>query len=415
MSKSNTEHEQPIDWWTILSDLEFLTDPYPTLKRLQKRGTLHFDPETNIFFVLGHDGFSRIVKAPQMGRDTRKWKGGWNSPEYRDRDPIGYQLYSGSQPQMINCDGDDHARMRGVYAPAFRAQMMSDLAPMIKAESARLIEQLPLGKTVNFIEAYAAPLPLRVLGNLFDIPPSMDSAISKWSSALIRLADIMMSPEQKLEALTAQNELKAYLSEQIALRRKNPGDSLMDMAIRALDDGTLSEEETLTNLVSMFIAGHETTVTLIGNGMFLLLKNSDQMNALRQDNSSMRSAVEEFLRFEPGGNMILRIALEDYELEGTIIPAGAMVIGMIGAVNRDPNKFDNPDQFDMNRSPNPQYTFGGGAHICIGAPLARMEAHIAFSALLEKFSTIELAGTPQWRLDRRNARGMSNLPVRLEI
>jgi len=415
MSKTKPEHQAPIDWWSTLSDLDFLTNPYPTLNRLQKRGTLHFDPETNIYFVLGHDSFSRMAKAPQMGRDTRKWKGGWHSSEYRDRDPVGYELYSGSQPQMINCDGDDHARMRGVYAPAFRAQMMSDLAPMIEAESSRLIEQLPIGKTVNFIEAYAAPLPLRVLANLFDIPPSMDAAISKWSSALIRLADIMMSPQQKVEALTAQNEFKAYLSEQIAQRRKNPGDSLMDVAIRALDDGTLSEEETLTNLVSMLIAGHETTVTLIGNGMFLLLNNPDQMATLRQDNSHMRNAVEEFLRFEPGGNMILRVALQDYELEDTIIPAGAMVIGLIGAVNRDPNKFENPEHFDIKRSPNPQYTFGGGAHVCIGAPLARMEAHIAFSALLENFSTIELVGKPEWRLDRLNARGLSNLPVRLEV
>ena len=128
----------------------------------------------------------------------------------------------------------------------------------------------------------------------------------------------------------------------------------------------------------------------------------------------MSTAIEEFLRVEPGGNMILRVAKTDYQIEGQTIPAGSLVLGLVGGVNRDPARFENPDQFDVSRTPNPHLTFGGGAHICIGAPLARLEAHISFSALLDNFSTIELVGKPEWRLDRLNARGLGNLPIRLE-
>jgi cytochrome P450 len=414
MTHTTPEEGNSIDWWPTLMDQAFLKKPYPTLKRMQQQGLLHHDPDSNIFFVLGYAAFSRILKAPEMGRDTRDWQGGWHTREYKKKDPVGYALFSGTQHQMINCDGDDHTRLRGVYTAAFRAQMMHDLAPMIEAETSQLLDRLPTGETVNFIKAFAGPLPLRVLCNLFDIPSSMDADISRWSAALIRMSDIMMTPEQKQEALDALIEFKAYLREQISARRDNPGNNLMDVAIQALNDGILNEEETLTDLLSMLIAGHETTVTLIGNGLYLLLENPDQMAALRQDRALMRTAIEEFLRVEPGGNMILRVAKTDYQIEGQTIPAGSLVLGLVGGVNRDPARFENPDQFDVSRTPNPHLTFGGGAHICIGAPLARLEAHISFSALLDNFSTIELVGKPEWRLDRLNARGLGNLPIRLE-
>jgi len=164
----------------------------------------------------------------------------------------------------------------------------------------------------------------------------------------------------------------------------------------------------------MVIAGHETTVSLISSGLYLLLKHPEAMAKLRNDRSHMKTAIEEFMRIEPGGNMILRIAKSDYDVAGITIPAGELVMGLIGATNRDPKKFADPDNFDITRSPNPQLTFGGGPHVCIGASLARLEADIAFSSLLDSFSNIELAGTPEWRLDRVNARGLSKLPIMLE-
>ncbi|WP_321505403.1 cytochrome P450 [Breoghania sp.] len=413
MSKdiSSTGVSGGIDWWSVLSDRDFLANPYPQLRRLQEKGPVHFDPASGIYFILGHRAFARVSKSSSMGRDTRNWLGGWNSDDYRAHDPVGYKLFSEFQPQMINCDGEEHRRMRKVYEPAFRAQAMSRMAPLIEEQAARLLAAMPDDGEVDFIEAFAAPLPLRVLCELFDIPESLDETISRWSASLIRIGDILMTPDQKLEAQAALAEFKDFLREQIRARENRHEDNLMGLALHAYKDGTLDEEETLTNLVSMLVAGHETTVTLIGNGLLLLLRNPAELARLRTEPALTRTAVEEFLRMEPGGNMILRVAREDFEVEGMTIPRGAPVIGLIGAINRDPARFERADELDVARPANAQFTFGGGAHFCIGAPLARLEAQIAFSRLLEKYAHIDLAGTPEWRLDRMNARGLGHLPI----
>lgn len=402
-----------IDWWSILTDRAFLENPYDELKRLQALGPVHLDEASGVYFVLGHRAFLKVAKSSELGRDTRHWKNGWTAPDYRVHDPVGYRLFSEFQPQMINCDGAEHARMRKVYEPAFRSQAVRDVGALVEAEAAQLLDAMPREGTVDFIEAFAGPLPLRVLCKLFDIPQSLDETVARWSASLIRIGDILMTPDQKSEALEALTEFKAFLREHVAARRARPGDSLMDLAIRAHDDGTLDEEETLTNLVSMLVAGHETTVTLIGNGLLLLLRHPGEMARLRADRNLLRTAIEEFLRMEPGGNMILRVAREDVEVEGTLIPAGAPVLGLVGAINRDPARFERADEVDIGRPANAQLTFGSGPHVCIGAPLARLEAHVAFSALLDRYGSIELAGEPEWRLDRLNARGLGCLPVRV--
>lgn len=412
---AETLREPAIDWWPLLTSRAFLESPYPELARLRDRGAVQFDEKSGIWFVLGHAAFSRVLKAPEMGRDTRLWKGGWYDEAYRRDDPVGWQLFSEFQPQMIASNPPDHGRMRGVYEPAFRAQAMAGLQAMIQAEADRLVEAMPEAGTVNMIEAFAAPLPLRVLCKLFEMPEEMDGPIGRWSASLIRAGDILMTPEQKREALDALIEFKAFLRDHIAGRRRGSAqDSLMELAVRAHEEGTTDEEETLTNLVSMLIAGHETTVTLIGNGLMLLLRHPDQLARLRAEPELVRPALEEFMRVEPGGNMILRVAIEDFEIDGTVIPAGAPVIGLIGATNRDPRRFERPDDLDIGRRPNAHLTFGGGIHSCIGAPLARLEGRIAFATLLRRFPSLELAGEPVWRLDRLNARGLSDLPVRVD-
>lgn len=402
-----------INWWGTLQDKSFLTDPYPQLKAWRELGAVHHDRASDIYFVLGHKEFAKMARAPQMGRDTSKWRDGWASPEARARNPESYQLFSEIQPQMINVNGADHARMRGVFENAFRPAAIAAMAPMIKAEADRLLEALGDGGEVDLIKCFAAPMPLRVLCNLLDIPAEMDESIRNWSASMIRVLDIMTTQETRHEALVALHEFKAYLTGFLAERRKDPGEGIIAALLAASDAGILNPEETLMNLVSMLIAGHETTVTLIGNGMLSLLRHPDQLARLRADRSLTPSAVEEFLRYEPGGNMILRVATEDFPVGDKVIPAGCMVLGLIGAVNRDPASFVDPDQLDVGRSPNHHFTFGAGAYTCIGAGLARLEGQIAFDALLDRFPSIELAGEARWRLDRVNARGLENLPVRL--
>ena len=402
-----------IDWWTLLNDRTFLTDPYPELKRIQQSGPIHYDEPSGVYFVLGHREFVRIATALEMGRDTRHWTNGWCTAQNRQRDPVGYRLLSEFQPQMINSNPPDHGRMRAVYEHAFKPDAVAGHASMIQAEADSLLDAMPGEGSIDLLPAFATPMPLRVLRNLFDIPPEMDGAIGRWSAALIQIGDILMTPAQKHAAHHALAEFKAYLRRHLAQRTPNPGNGMIDEVVRAFDEGVLNEEETLTNLVSMLIAGHETTVTLIGNGMLCLLRHPEQLARLRADPALMRTAIEEFLRYEPGGNMILRVAVEDLQVGDAIIPKGSPVLGMIGAINRDPARFEDPDRFDIARRPNPHLTFGLGIHLCIGAPLARLEAHIAFRSLLDRYARIELAGEPEWRLDRINARGLHSLPLQV--
>ncbi len=411
MAETTTAAVTGHDWWAMLTDRAFLENPYPQLRRLREQGPIHLDAQSGIYFILGHEAFQRVVKAPEIGRDTRPWKNGWYNEEYRRRDPVGYRLFDDFQHQMINRDGADHKRMRGMWQSSFSAPAMNALAPMIQAEADRLLGRLPDEGGFDIIEEFAGPMPLRVLCNLFKLPAAMDDDIRRWSASLIRVGDIMMTSEQKQEALDALDSFKAFLRATLAERRARPDDGLLSVVIRAQDEGVLNEEETLVNMVSMLVAGHETTVTLIGNGLLLLLRNPGQMERLRGDRSLVRPAVEEFLRFEPGGNMVLRVAVKDVDVCGTLIPAGSPIIGMIGAINRDPARFDRPDDLDVGRTGNAHFTFGGGPHFCLGAPLARLEGQIAFASLIDRWPSIALAGQPEWRLDRLNARGLRTLPV----
>lgn len=401
------------DWWPMLAESDFRANPYPHLRRLQEQGPIHFDTRSGIYFILGHEAFSQIVKSPLIGRDSRYWKNGWHREEYRQEDPVGYKLYEGIQPQMINVDGADHQRMRGMWEASFKFSSIKSQTAMIEEQADLALSRLPDEGEIDILKEYAAPLPLRVLGNLLHIAPEMDKDIFRWSEALIQVADIMTTPEVKQQALDSLISFKTYLRAYLAERRAKQDGGLVNIILKAQDDGVLNEDETLVNMVSMMIAGHETTVNLIGNGLWLLLRHPDQMERLRADYALIPTAIEEFMRCEPNGNMILRVAREDVEICGTPIPAGAPILGMIGAINRDPARFENPDSFDVGRSSNPHFTFGGGPHICLGAPFARLEGRIAFTKLLDRWPSIQSAGQADWRVDRLNARGLVSLPVRV--
>jgi cytochrome P450 len=402
-----------IDWWTMLTDPAYLRDPHAQLKRIRELGPVHHDSASDVYFVLGHSEFRLMAAAPEMGRDTRLWTNGWSRPENKQRDPLTYDLFNEFQRQMVNANPPDHRRMRDVYEKALRPADMAQFLPMIEAECRQLLDALPDGSPVDFMTAFANHLPLRVSRNLFGIAPEMDGQLAQWNSALIKIGDIMMGPDQKREALTAFRQYKDYLRGHLASRRGGPGDGFVGLALGALADGVMDEDETLNNLLGL-ISGNETTVTLLGNGLLTLLRNPEQLDALRTDPQLMRSAIEEMLRYEPSINFILRVAIEDFQCGALRIPAGSLAIGLVGAINRDPARFDEPDLFDVTRQPNAQSIFGGGPHVCIGAALARMEAQAAFGALLERFPRIELAGEPVWWVDRTNQRGLQTLPVRLE-
>lgn len=401
-----------IDWWTMLMDPDFLKNPYPELKRIRELAPIHYDPESGIYFIMGYDEFSHMAKTKLMGRDTTYWANGWNSPENRLKDPETYELFTEFQPQMINANPPDHLRMRGVYGKAFRQGDMARYLPMIEAECQKLLDTLPVDTPFDFMEAFGNPLPHRISLNLFGIPEDMVEPINRWIAALSWLGNIVMTPEQKREAKTAQDEFKDFVRRHLDSFKADPGDGLMSLALAAAEDGTMNEEETVNNVV-MLISGSRTTLTLLGNGLLTLLKNPDQFQKLRDNRGLMRTAIEEMLRYESGSAIIPRAGVKDFRCGDVVIPAGSLAIGLVGSINRDPARFKDPDTFDVARNPNHQLAFGGGPHVCIGKALARMTAKVAFDALMDRFPHIELAGEPEWWTDRSDQRGLHALPVRL--
>ena len=401
-----------IDWWAMLTDPEYLRNPYPELKRIRELAPIHYDSVSGVYFVLGHREFGFMAKAPEMGRDTRLWTNGWSTAENKLRDPVSYELFSEFQRQMVNANPPDHRRMRNVFEKAFRAVHAPAFLPVIEAECRQLLDALPVDTPVDFMTAFANHLPRRVSRNLFEIPPAADKQLAQWNAALIKIGDIMMTPDQKRDALTALREFKAYVRDYLGSRKADPGEGFIGMALAACSEGAMDEEETLNNLVGL-ISGNETTVTLLGNGMLTLLRHPVQLEKLRAKRDLLPSAIEEILRYEPGINFILRVAIRDFQCGDVSIPAGSLAIGLVGAFNRDPARFEDPDAFDIARHPNPHSIFGGGAHVCIGAALARLEAETCFAALLDRYPRIELAGEPVWWVDRTNQRGLQTLPLRL--
>lgn len=399
-----------INWWRMLTNPEYLCNPYPELRRIREIAPVHYDPASDIYFVLGYQEFGQLARASEMGRDTRVWTNGWSTPANKQRDPISYQLFDEFQRQMVNANPPDHRRMRTVYEKAFRTAHIGAVLPMVESECTALLEAIPAGNPVDFMTAFANVLPRRISCRLFEIPLSMDEQIARWNGALLKIGDILMSPDQKQEAHSALLEFKAYMGDFLLARKDDPGDGLIGMTIAAMREGILDQEEAINNLIGL-ISGNETTVTLFGNGLLALLQHPQQMERLRANPELLRTAIEEMLRYEPGINFILRVAVQDYPCGGMLIPAGSLVIGLVGAFNRDPARFGDPDVFDIARQPNQHSIFGGGAHVCIGAALARLEAQAGFSALLARFSHIELAGEPRWWVDRTNQRGLQSLPL----
>jgi len=407
---SSLPPEFGIDWWTLLTDPEFLKNPYPELNRIRELAPIHYDASSGIYFILSYRPFSEMATTPQMGRDTTFWSNGWSSPENKLRDPLTYELFTEFQPQMINANAPDHRRMRGVFEKAFRPASIANYLPLIESECKRLLDAIPLNTPFDFMTAFANPLPHRISLKLFDIPEEMDEPIAQWIAALSWLGNIIVTPEQKQEAQKAQREFKDYVRGHLATCSKNPGEGFIGLALAAEAQGIMTDEETLNNVV-MLISGSRTSLTILGNGLLTLLKHPDQFNKLRANRDLMRTAIEEMFRYEPGSSLIPRAGITDFQCGDTLIPAGALAICLVGAINRDPERFDHPDVFDVARQPKANSAFGGGAHICIGKALARMTAHVAFNAIMDRFDRIELAGEPVWWTDRSDQRGLASLPL----
>ena len=282
----------------------------------------------------------------------------------------------------------------------------------------RLLDEMEkTGGTVDLIEDFAAAIPVEVIGNLLDVPHDERGPLRDWSLAILGALEPALTQEQLQAGEDAVRDFLAYLETLVARRRANPGDPDRDMLTRLLagesDGGRLSEEELLQNCVFILNAGHETTTNLIGNALELLDRFPDERARLLADPGLVPSAVEEALRFESSNQLGNRRTAVPVEIGGVQLPEGSSLTLCIGAANRDPAVFDDPERFDIGRKPNRHFAFASGPHQCIGMAVARLEGRIAIERFLSRFPRYRLEGTPV-RSQRIRFRGFTSIPARLE-
>jgi cytochrome P450 len=312
----------------------------------------------------------------------------------------------------------DHTRLRGLVSKAFTPRTVERLRPDIVALVDGLLASIPDGEVVDVMDALSFPLPVAVIGRMLGVPEEDWERFRFVMGQATLLLEPVLQPDEVESALVAQAELERYFRQLVALRRKSPGDDLLSQLI-AVEEGSdrLNETELVSTAILIFGAGFETTTNLIGNGLLALLDNPEELGRLREDRvgpasgSAMRLAVEELLRYDSPVQFDGRRAFEDLDIAGVDVAAGTEVITVLGAANRDPARFSDPNRLDLRRDEGPPLSFAGGIHYCLGAALARAEGEIVFDRLLGRYPMIELASaTPEFR-NRITLRGLERLPV----
>ncbi len=387
---------------------EFVQNPYPSFQLLRENQPLMKTP-------LGFWVASRYADVQMILKDKRFGKGFEERMKMRiGEDVFDNPVYANMRTWMLVQDPPDHSRLRGLVAKAFTARRIESLRPQIEALVDELLDGVADRNRMDFIKDFAYPLPVNVICDMLGIPPEDRSRFETGSKISGRLIDPTPVSEDELRQIADGFEGQAaYFRELFAKRRAAPQDDLTTVLVQAEEAGErLSEAELVGNVILLFGAGHETTVNLLGNGLFALLQNPDEYAKLRANPDLVPGAVEEMLRFDSSVQMTGRTAMEDVEINGVTIPKGEHIINLLGAANRDGAEFDDPESFHVDRKDVRPTSFGGGIHFCLGAQLARVEADIAFRHLLKRLPDLRLEAPdqPNWR-PTFTLRGLTSLPI----
>ncbi|CCH32294.1 cytochrome P450 [Actinosynnema sp. NPDC047251] len=401
----------------LVLDDEFVQDPYPVYAKLGTEGSVHrvmMPPGVplcgglEVWLITGYEAVRSALADPRLSTDLNRIHGLFarKGPDRAQRGGFSSALAS----HMMHTDPPDHTRLRKLVSKAFTGRAVEALRPGIEEITDGLVDALADHDTVDLLDAFAFPLPIRVICLLLGVPVEEQENFKSWSQALVS-GD---SPEAAAAAATAVAE---YLGDLIGRKRRAATDDVLTALISAHDvDDRLTGTELVSTAYLLFIAGFETTLNALGNGTLHLMRNRDQWEALRADRRLLPGAVEEFLRLEsPLKHATFRCATESLSIGDVEIPAGDFVLPAIAAANRDPLRFGDPHALDVRRPAAGHLAFGHGVHHCLGAPLARVEAQTAFGALLDAFPAMTLAVDPEdlrWR-NSTIIRGLDSLPVRL--
>jgi cytochrome P450 len=392
----------------------FTTDPYDQYARLREHDPVHHSA-LGMWVLSRHEDVNRLLRDPSTSVDRD------NAPD-SDRnanvaEAFGERRNRGTRA-MLNADPPDHTRLRRLVSKAFTPRMVEGLRPRAQAVCDALLDEVDDGgPDVDLVAALAFPLPFTVICDMLGMPiGETRDEVRAWSHTLAGALEPMLSLEQAQAAALASDALRAYLLEVLAAKRAHPGEDLLSALLHAEDEGdVLSTDELLDQVNLLFVAGHETTVNLIGNGTLALLRHPEQLERLRCDPSLLANATDELLRWDSPVQFSRRILLADHAIDGVTIPAGSFVLTILGSANRDPERWgDDADALDLGREGAGQHlSFGAGIHHCLGAALARVEGQVAFGSLLARYPSIEpTTHEPAWN-GRALLRGLDSLPVRL--
>jgi cytochrome P450 len=384
----------------------FLDDPYPWYAALREHDPLHALAGGGVFLARYDDALA-VYRAPQASSDKKAEFG----PKLGDS-----PLYEHHTTSLVFNDPPLHTRVRRILMGALNQKAIARMEANVVRLVDALLEEMAAQREVNFIDAFAARIPIEVIGNLLCIPHEERGPLRGWSVAILSGLEPQLTPAMLAAGNRAVTEFIDYLEGLVAARRKAPGDYETDVLTRLIqgeqDGASLTAQELYHQCIFLLNAGHETTTNLIGNGVWALLERPRELARLRADPSLVPGAIEEMLRYDGPIQLNNRRLSAPLALSAGTLPAGALITIGIGAANHDPAQFPEPERFDVGRKPNRHLAFGQGEHVCVGMNVARMEGRIALSRLLARFATIEPAGMPE--RDRRvRFRGFRNLPLRL--
>nr|ABP43711.1 cytochrome P450 [Mycolicibacterium gilvum PYR-GCK] len=384
-------------------------DPYPLYARIRAQGPVQL-PANNLTVFSTYAACDEILRHPHASSDRLK------STLAQRAIADGAQPRPFGPPGFLFLDPPDHTRLRRLVSKAFVPKVVKALEPEIVALVDALLADA--GGTFDAIEGLAYPLPVAVICRLLGVPladePEFSAASALLAQSLDPFATVTGSAGDGFEErMEAARWLRGYLRELISQRRRDPGEDLMSGLIQVEESGDqLTEDEIVATCNLLLVAGHETTVNLIANAILALLSNDGQWSALAADPARVGAVVEETLRYDPPVQLVGRIAAEDMTVGTTTVPKGDNMLLLTAAAHRDPDAVDRPDEFDPDRESFRHLGFGKGPHFCIGAPLARLEAAVALTALTSRFPGAQLAGEPSYK-QNVTLRGMSELPITL--
>jgi cytochrome P450 len=382
----------------------FRADPYPTYRSLLELEPLHRSPP-GLAVVSRYEDCMTVYRHPAASNDWRK-SPDWD-PSMGPEDPALSFLF---------LDPPDHTRLRGLVSRAFTPKRVDQLRPRAQQIVERAFDQAEASGSMEVVGDLAFPLPVLMICEMLGVPAADVDEFKQWSAVTARGLDPVFTWPAGLQERhrAAGEQAMAYFAELIARRRTEPGDDLLSGLLEAEEQGDkLTEAELLRILYLLLVAGHETTVNLIANGVLAFARHPEQLERLRRDPTLTRSAVEEVLRFDPPVHIVGRALLADIELSCGTVHSFERLVTLPAAANRDERQFSQPGTFDIGRADNRHLGFGFGAHTCIGSPLARLEGQVALGTLARRFRTIELKQDPPPYKENITLRGIASLDVTL--